>query len=100
MNQRLRLSNLGEPHGVRDIFPHLSTEDACILEDQIRKNKERIEELVHLIDRLVNIEHYQRNHPKVSTIRCHMGLLMSENNTFRQNLWNCWLQLDSVTRHY
>ena len=100
MNQRLRLSNLGEPHGVRNILSGLSKEDVYILEDQIRKNKERIEELVNLLDRLVNIEHYQKNHPKVSTIRGHMGLLMSENNTFRQNLWNCWLQLDSVTHHY
>ena len=100
MNWRLQLSNLGEPHGVRDVFSELSTEDACILENQIRKNKERIEELVNLLDRLVNIEHYQKNHPKVSTIRGHMGLLMSENNTFRQNLWNCWLRLDSATYHY
>jgi len=100
MNSRIRMANLGEPSGVRDVFSHLSKEDACILEDQIRKNKKRTEDFIHLLDRLVNIEHYQKNHPKVSTIRGHMGLLMSENNTFRQNLWNYWLQLDSVPHHY
>jgi len=100
MRFKNRLHNLGKPEGLREEELNLTPEQVEILEEQIRKNKGRIDELVHLVDRLVNIERYGSRHPKVMTIRSHMSLLMSENNTFRQNLWSSWLRSDSAARYY
>ena len=100
MNWHNRLKHLGRPDGIWEENSLLTPEQVKILEDQIRKNKERIDQQVALLDRLVNIEHYRKNHPKVMVIRSHMQLLMEENNTFRKTLWSHWLYSNSVQVSY
>lgn len=93
---RLRFFNLGKPDGLREEDFILTPEQAEILEEQIRKNKERIEDYVALLDRLVNVEGYPPNHAKVKFVREKMDLLMEENNTFRQNFWRYWLMTENT----
>ena len=95
-----RYSHLGRPEGVGEDASLLTNEQVEILEDQIQKNKLRIGEQVSFIDRLVNIEGYSKNHPKVEVIRVYMQILMDENNTFRQNLWCHWLTLETTSFYY
>lgn len=88
---RARFLNLGCPEGLREEDFLLTPEQVEILEEQIRKNTERIGEYVAALDRFVNVEGFPANHPRVERIRARMELLMAENNTFRQNLWHYWL---------
>ena len=97
---RLRFYNLGRPEGLREEDFLLTPEQVEILEEQIRKNKDRIDHYVALIDRLVNIESYPKDHPKAQYIRQRMQILMSENNTFRQNLWRHWLLAETPAFNY
>ena len=92
---RARFLNLGRPQGLREEDFLLTPEQVEILEEQIRKNTDRIGEFVAALDRLVNLEGFSANHPRVERIRARMELLMDENNTFRQNLWRYWLLIDN-----
>jgi len=100
MNFRNRFENLGVPEGLREEDFLLTPEQVEILEEQIRKNKERVDEVVMILDRLVNIEGYPSHDMRIQKIREQMNLLMEENNTFRQNLWSYWLSSETLGIKY
>jgi len=100
MNFRNRFENLGAPEGLREEDFLLTPEQVEILEEQIRKNKERVDEVVTILDRLVNIEGYPSHDMRIQKIREQMNLLMEENNTFRQNLWSYWLSSETLGIKY
>jgi hypothetical protein len=78
----------------------LTPEQADILQEQIQKNRERVDQYVALIDRLVNIEGFSPTHDRVESLRQRLFLLMEENNTFRKTLWHHWLLLEAPNLAY
>ncbi len=95
-----RPRNLGKPAlPYREESP-LEPDSLDILQEQIRKNKERVGEYVASIDRLVNIEHFSSMHERVRGLRGRMLLLMEENNIFRKTLWHHWLLAEAPDLNY
>ena len=99
-HQQNRLKFLGKIEGLHFEESRLEPDQVEIVEDQIKKNKDHVDEYVSLIDRLVNIEHFPSNHEKVHHLRERMTLLMEENNTFRRVLWNHWLLSEAPNLAY
>ena len=99
-HQQDRLKFLGKIEGLYFKETQLDSDHVEILEDQIKKNKDHVDEYVSLIDRLVNIERFPSTHEKVHQLRERMALLMEENNTFRRVLWNHWLLSEAPNLAY
>ena len=68
----------------------LTTEEAKILKQQIRKNAVLIDDHINRLDLLLNKERYPQNAVFIGKIRNRLLLLMDENNTFRKVLWKHW----------
>ncbi len=67
--------------------PSLTAEEVRVVKDQIRKNRERINDYIRRIDLFVNLERYPHRVDFVARIRERLFLLMDENDTFRKVLW-------------
>ncbi len=67
--------------------PALTSEEARIIKNQIRKNRVLINDHIRRIDLFVNQERYPQHVDFVVKIRERLFLLMDENDTFRKVLW-------------
>jgi len=70
----------------------LTREETRILQRQIRKNSELINDFVSRLDLLVNKERYPKKAVFIEKIRRRLELLMEENDTFRKVLWRHYQQ--------
>lgn len=75
----------------------LSAAELEIIQKQIRKNTEVVDEYIAKIHLFVNQEKYPYREPFVENIRQRMFLLMEENDTFRKVLWDHY-QAEDLTR--
>lgn len=67
--------------------PDLTDEEMRIVREQIRKNSMVINDFIRRLDLLVNSEKYPNADPVVLRMRNKLTVLMEENNTFRDLLW-------------
>jgi hypothetical protein len=65
-----------------------TSEETRIIKSQIRKNMAVIDVHIRRIDLFVNHEHHPSRAAYVEELRERLFLLMEENDTFRNVLWN------------
>lgn len=82
--ERVRKSDLS----FNDQSRLLTAAELMIIRRQIRSNAAVIDEYVDKINLFVNLEKYPHREPFVERLRQRMFLLMEENDTFRNVLWN------------
>jgi len=69
----------------------LTDAEHAIIKEQIAKNARTIDIYMDRIDLFVNQEGYPKQERFIEKLRKRMELLMAENNTFREVLWQHWL---------
>lgn len=80
-------------------IPSLTGEETRIIKTQIRKNTKLIDQFIARLDLLVNQEGHPNGEEKfVEKIRDRLLVLMSENDTFRNVLWQHFQQQDFLKR--
>ena len=72
----------------------LTSEEIRILKKQIRNNTILIDQHVSRLDLFVNKEQYPRQAVFLEKIRKRLDLLMEENDTFREVLWQHFQRQD------
>jgi len=73
--------------------PEFTSEEMRIVKNQIRRNRAVIDEHVRKIDLFVNHEHHASREGLIGHLRERLGVLMEENDTFRQVLWRQYQNL-------
>lgn len=64
-----------------------TSEETCIIKNQIRKNMAVIDQYIRRIDLFVNHEHHASRAGLIEQLHQRLFVLMEENDTFRKVLW-------------
>jgi hypothetical protein len=70
------------------VAPSFTSEETRIIKRQIRRNMAVIDAHIRKIDLFVNHEHHPSRAAYVEALHGRLSLLMEENDTFRNVLWN------------